>query len=106
MVFDVEALSHRLEAVLYPKAQILSFLGTFGPIPYKIRFFDISGDLLQTITYDWRTMSNENNEFFGYAEEQIIENHLVPGNTTQLNISDVQVQNFPLELFDPTLLGQ
>jgi hypothetical protein len=110
--YDLRTRPERAESALFPNVKIIA-AGNLPTTPYAIQLFDDSGDLLHTIRYsDYRI--NENRAYSErhvvtarYAAIQVVENHLVPGNTTTMTINDdIVIDAFPDEMFDPSLLGQ
>lgn len=109
--YEVLPIEARRETVPFPRIKVLAFLGG-GTTLYQVQLMDESGDLLHTIRYDWRNFRElpfeEAQQGFSpfYAETQVVENHIIPGNVTTLTINDIEVQAFPDALFDPEQLGQ
>ncbi len=102
----------RRETSLFPKIRVFAFLN--GSL-YKIELLDESGDLLQTLKYDYRNFQIFRDDdvvangfrFSGsYAQEQVIESHIIPGNVTTLTVRDIEIANLPGAMFEPGLLGR
>ncbi len=109
--YDIEPIVARRETVPFPKIKVLAFIGG-GTTLYQIQLMDESGDLLHTISYDWRTnrelpfeAAQQGLQPF-YAETQVVENHVIPGNITTLQISDIEIMDHEDSFFDPDQLGQ
>lgn len=105
--FVIEPIPARRETVPFSKIKVLAFLDATTSL-YEIQLMDESGDLLQTINYDWREFRElvPDSGQGRYAEVQVVENHVIPGNITHLTISNIEIKNFPEEMFDPNQLGQ
>jgi len=107
--FDLEPISVRRETVPFAKIKVLAFLNEANSI-YQVQLMDASGDLLHTISYDWQTnrrFPSTSGQVGGfYAETQVVENHVIPGNITNLIIRDIEIEAFPEEMFDPNQLGR
>lgn len=111
--YSVEAIEARRESEPFPRIRAEAFINGFLN---KLEFMDADGDLIHTHHYDWR-----NYEPFEYTDtngtttrifnstfikEYMIENHIIPGNFTTIKIKGIEVKDFPLEFFDPLLLGE
>ncbi len=108
--FIIEPIAARRETVPFPRIKVLSFLDE-GRSLYQVQLMDESGDLLHTVQYDWRTLrrfTNEDTGQFGglYSQTQVVENHVIPGNITNLNIRDIEIRSFDEAEFDPDQLGR
>lgn len=96
--YDYEAVN---EFALFPKATVLTY--NFS-LPYEYRLKDDNGDLLFTLRYNWRDYK----VFEGqrYASKYVIINHIVPGNSTEVMVSSIGIDDtFSFDIFDPELLG-
>lgn len=103
--FYVEAIEARRESEPFPRIRALTFMNGFI---YKLEFMDADGDLIHTHHYDWRNYDIFVNEDIpsSFIKEYTIENHIIPGNFTNIKIKDIEIMDFSLEFFDPLLLGQ
>jgi len=108
--FDIVPIAARRETVPFPRIKVVAFLGGTTKL-YQVQLMDESGDLLHTISYDWRTnrelpieQAQQGFRPF-YAETQVVENHVIPGNITTLTINNIQIQEFEEAFFDPDQLG-
>ena len=111
-VYTLRPIEARRETSLFPQIKVYAFL---TDDLYQMELLDESGDLLQTIHYDYRNVRTFRPEgviinrfqFSGsYVEEQVIENHVIPGNVTTLRVRDIEIADLPGTMFDPEFLGR
>ncbi len=90
------------EFALFPKVQVLTY--NFS-LPYQFRLKDENDDLLFTLDYDWRDyMVFEGRR---YASKYTIINHIAPGNSTDVFVSDIALDpDLSFSIFDLDQLGQ